>query len=74
MSKNHKKVCRILNCIEHFVILVSAITGCLYISVFDSLFGIPIGITSFAIELNNSVKTARIRKCKSLIDKKKKES
>ena len=74
MSKNHKKVCRILNCIEHFVILVFAITGCLYISVFDSLFGIPIGITSFAIELNNSVKTTRIRKCKSLIDKKKKKS
>ena len=74
MSKNHKKICRILNCIEHFVILVSAITGCLYISVFDSLFGIHIGITSFVIELNNSIKTARIKSYKSLIDKKKKES
>ena len=33
MSKNHKNVCTTLNCIEHFFILGSTLTGC----AFDSL-------------------------------------
>ena len=45
MSKKQKKVCTILNYIEHFLILASAITGCVSISAFASLHGIPIGIT-----------------------------
>ena len=49
MSKKHKKICTTLNYIEHSVILASTVTGCLYISGFSSLFGIPIGITSSAI-------------------------
>ena len=59
-----------LNYIEHFLILVSAITGC--ISAFSSLHGIPIGITSSAIGLKICVITAGIRKHKSIIKKKKK--
>ena len=46
MSKKHKKVCTTLNYIEHFFILDSAITGCISISVFGSLLGTPIAITS----------------------------
>ena len=46
MSKKHKKVCATINYIEHFLILGSAITGPISISVFASLVGIPIGITS----------------------------
>ena len=46
MSNKHKKVSRNLNYIEHFFILVSVITGCISISAFASLFGIPIGIMS----------------------------
>ena len=48
MSKKHKKVCASLNYIEHFLILASTITGCISISDFTSLIGIPIGITSSA--------------------------
>ena len=51
MSKKHKKVCKTLNYIEHFFILASTVTGCISISAFASLFGIPIGTTSIAIEL-----------------------
>ena len=34
MRKKHKKVCTTLNYIEHFLILVSAITGCVSIFIF----------------------------------------
>ena len=34
MSKKHKKVCTTLDCIEHFFILASTITGCISISTF----------------------------------------
>ena len=51
MSKKHKKVCRVLNYIEQLLILVSTVTGWISISVFTSLVGIPIGITSSAIRL-----------------------
>ena len=34
MSKKHKKVCTILNYIEHFLILASTITGSISISAF----------------------------------------
>ena len=51
MSKKHKKVCRVLNYMEHSFNAISTITGCVSISAFASLFGIPIGITSSAIRL-----------------------
>ena len=51
MSKKHKKVFTSLNHIEHFLILSSTITGCISISAFTFLIGIPIGITSSAIGL-----------------------
>ena len=37
MSKQHKKVCTILNYIEHFLVLASTITGCVSFSAFSSL-------------------------------------
>ena len=49
MSKMHKKVRITLNYIEHILILASAMTGCISISAFVSLIGIPIEITSSAI-------------------------
>ena len=51
INRKHKMVCTTLNHIEHFLILTSAVTGCISISVFASLFGIPIGVTSSAIGL-----------------------
>ena len=60
MSKKHKKVCTTLNYIEHFLILASTITGCISISAFASLIGIPIGITNSTIGLKICAKTAGI--------------
>ena len=51
MSKKNKKVCRVLNYTEHLLILISTVTGCVFISAFPSLIDIPIGITSSAIRL-----------------------
>ena len=72
ISGKHKKVCTTLNYIEHFLILASTITGCVSISAFASLIGIPIGITSSAIGLKICAITAGIKKYKSIIKKKKK--
>ena len=49
MNKKHKKVCRVLNFIELLIILVFAVTGCVFISALVPLAGIPIGITSSAM-------------------------
>ena len=61
MSKKQKKVCTTLNYIEQFLIVGSTITGCISISIFDSLVGILIGITSSAIELKIFTITAAIK-------------
>ena len=73
MSKKHKKVCTDLKYIEHFLILASTITGCISISDFASLIGVPIAITSYAIGLKICAITAGIKKCKSIIQKKKRK-
>ena len=70
MSKKHKKACRILNYIDDSLVVISAITGCVSISAFASLVGIPIRITSSAIGLKICVITAGIKKYKSIIKKK----
>ena len=72
MSRKHKNVCRVLNYIDHSLIVISTITGCVFISAFASLAGIPIGITSSASGLKICVITAGIKKYKSIINKKKK--
>ena len=51
MSKNHRKVSTISNYPEHFLILVSGITGCISISTITFLLVIPIGIRSSVMEL-----------------------
>ena len=71
MSKKHKKACTTLNYIEHLIILVSTITGCISIYAFASLLGILIGITSSAIGLKISAIDVGIKKYKSIIKKKK---
>ena len=60
------RYCTTLNHIEHFLILASTITGCISISDFASLVGIPIGIMICAT-------TAAIKKYKSIIKKNKKK-
>ena len=73
ISKKHKKVCATLDYVEHFLIVRSAITGCVSISAFASLVGIPIGITSSAVGLEICMITAAIKKHKSIIKKQKKK-
>ena len=60
MSRKNK-VFATLNYIKHFLILASTITGCISISAFASLLGIPIGITSSAAELEIHVIVAVIK-------------
>ena len=73
MSKKHRKVCTTLNHIERGHILASTFTGCISISAFASLIGIPIAILSSAMGLKICPITARIKKNNSLIQKKKKK-
>ena len=60
MSKKHKKVCRVLNYIDHSLIVIYTITGCVSFSVVV----IPIGITSSAIGLKICVIAGGIKKYK----------
>ena len=66
MSMKREKV---LNYIEHLIILISAVTGCIPISAFASLVGIPVGITSSATGLKICIINAEIKKYKSIIKK-----
>ena len=58
MSKKHKNVYRVLNYIENLLILISTVNGCVFISVFASLVGIFIEITSSFIGFKICVITA----------------
>ena len=73
MSRKHKKLCTTLNYIVHFLILASTITGCISVSAFASLIGIPRGVTSSAVGLKIYAITAGIKKYKSTIEKNKKK-
>ena len=73
MSREHKKVCTTRNYIEHFLILASAVTGCISTSGFASLLGIPIGVTSSATGLKICLVAAAIKNYKPIIKKKKKK-
>ena len=74
MRKKHKKVCTTINYIEHFLFLASTITGCVLISVFASLIGVPIRIPSSTIAVKICAITAGIKNYKTIIKKKRKRS
>ena len=61
MSRKRKKVCITLNYIENFLILASAITGCISIYVFASLLGISIRVTSSTIGLKICAKLQELK-------------
>ena len=67
LSKKYKKVCMVLNCIKHILILVSAVIARVSVSFFNLLVGIPADIASSTLRLNNCVITAGIKKYKSTI-------
>ena len=60
----------VLNYIEHLLILVSMVPGCVSVSAFVSCAGIPKGIPRFKLGLKICVITARLKKYKSMIKKK----
>ena len=62
-----------MNYIEHLLILAYNFIGCVSVSVFASVVGIPVRITSSAVGLKNCVITAGIKKYKSIIKKKRKK-
>ena len=68
ISNKHKKVFRVLNCINYLLIVIYAITGCVFISAFS------IGITSSAIGLRICAITAGIKKYKSIMKKEEEEA
>ena len=70
ISKKHKKFFTTLNFNDHFLVLTSAVTRCVLTSPFDSLVGVPIGITSFEIELKICAITTEIKNYKWIIKKK----
>ena len=72
MNEKHKKVCRSLNYFEHFPVFVSTVSGCVLVSAFASLVGVPVGIMSSAVEIKICALTAGIKKYKSIIKKKRK--
>ena len=49
MSKKHKKVCRVLKYVNHSLIVISTVTGCVSISDLCSLVEIPIEIANSTI-------------------------
>ena len=63
-----------MNDIDHSLIVISTITGCVSISACPSLVGIPIRIAGSTIGLKICVITAGIKKYKSIIKKKKKKA
>ena len=72
MSKKDKKNCLALNYIDQWLILVSAITGCVSVSAFGSLVGTLVGAASSAVGLKISAITAEIERYNSIMKKKRK--
>ena len=62
MSEKYKKTYNYLNYIEHLLILVSTVTGCVSISAFASLVCVPFGIKSSAVGIKICAIIARIKK------------
>ena len=58
---------------KHFLIFVSAVTRCLFIFPFASLVCIPVSVSSSEVGLKNCAITAGIKKCESIIKKKRKK-
>ena len=72
MSEKYQKKCKYLNYVEHLLILVSTVTGCVSSSAFDSLVCVPVGITSSSVGIKICAITAGIKKYKSITKEKKK--
>ena len=66
MNEKHKKVGRAFDFIEHFLVFVSAVRGCISISAIVSVVGVPVGIASSVVRL----KICNCRDCISQLSQK----
>ena len=73
MSEKYKAY-KYLNYVEHLLILILTVTGCVSISAFASLVCVSVGITSSAVGIKICAITAGIKTYKSIIKKKKKKA
>ena len=73
MRKKHKKLCMVLHCIEHLLILASAVTGYVYIFAFVSLVDSTLRMRWSLVGLKIFAVTAGTKTYKSIIKKKKKK-
>ena len=64
MSEKYKKTSKYLSYVEHLLILVLTVNGCVEISAFASLVYVPVGITSSEVGLKICATTAGIKKYK----------
>ena len=71
-KEKHKNVSMVLNYFEHFLVFVSAVSGCVSISEFVSLIGVPVRIIGSAIGLRICAITLGIKKYNSIIIKEEK--
>ena len=70
MSKKYNNTYKYLNYVQHLLILVSTVTGCVSMSAFASTVSVPIDITSPVVEIKICAITADIKKYKPIIKKK----
>ena len=64
MSEKYKKTCKHLNYVEHLLILISTVTGCVSIFAFASLVCALVGITYFTVGIKICAITGGIKKYK----------
>ena len=73
MREKHKKTCRYFNYLEHSLLFISTVTGCVLVTTFASLVNIPIGHARSPGGIKICAITARIKNYKSIITKKRKK-
>ena len=73
MSEKYKKIFKYLNCVEHLLVLVLTVTGCVLLYGFASLVCVLVDITSSTVEMKICAITAWIKNFKSIVKKKKKK-
>ena len=69
MREKHKKGCKALNYLKHFLTFISSVRVCVSNSAFISLAAVPVGITSSVV----GIKFFAIKKFKSIMKKKEKK-
>ena len=67
-------MCKALNYFGRFLVFVSVVSGCVSISAFASLVGVPVGISSFVVGLKIYAIAAEIKNFQYIINKKRKNN